>query len=57
MTGLIFEKLKSFLTFDPIDRTLKCYHLLQSDLTQFVILENFSILDLELSGQKKNDTR
>ena len=51
--------IQSLLTFDPMDRTLKCDHSLESCLAvlycvlfvfqfsiQFVILENLSILDL-----------
>ena len=53
--------IKSFLIFDSMDRTLKCDHSLESchavlycgavffNFTQFVILENLSILDLTLS--------
>ena len=58
--------IQRFLTFDSMDRTLKCDHLLEAveqyftvvlfcdvvffNFTQFVISENLSILDLALSG-------
>ena len=52
--------IQSFLTFDSMEGTLKCDHSLESctlpwcclffSSTQFVILENLSILDLAFSG-------
>ena len=53
--------IKGFLTFDSIDRSLKCDHslaveqylnlvLLFFNFTQFVIFQNLSISDLALSG-------
>ena len=60
--------IQSFLTFDSMDRTLRCDHfvgkLLSSTLlwccllfnfTQFVILEHLSVLDLALLGVKGFD--
>ena len=54
--------IQSFLTFDSMDRTLKCDHSLKScsavlnclffNFIQFVILEILSILDSALSGVK-----
>ena len=53
--------IQSFLTFDFVDRTLKCDHSLESCwgvlfcdvcIFQFVILERLSILDLALSEVK-----
>ena len=47
--------IQSFLTLDSMDRTLKCVQsmeILFFNFTQFVILENVSVLDLALSGVK-----
>ena len=66
---------QNFLTFDSVDRTLKCHHSLEScwavpyrgqsinqsikwcclffNFTQFLILENLSILDMALTGVKE----
>ena len=56
--------IQSVLTFDFVDRTLKCDHSLESCcavlncsgvcfyFTQFLILEGLSILDVPLSGVK-----
>ena len=43
---------QSFLTFDSIDKTLYCGAVYLFNFTQFVNLENLSILDLALSGLK-----
>ena len=52
--------IQSFLTFDSVDRTLKCAHLLDKllsswffNFTQFVILEKLSSLDFRLVGSQK----
>ena len=46
--------IQSFLTFDSMDRTLKCDHSSNDFFccTQIVVLENLSILDLALLGVK-----
>ena len=50
--------IQSFITFDYMDRSLKCDHSLESclfsNLIQFAILRNLSSSDLALSGVKES---